>query len=460
MNSIYWFRKCKRLHDNKSLYDASVEGNVYPLYIECEKPELISDNRIQFINESLTELNSNLKKLGSNLIYIKGDPICVLEEKIKEWNIKSIYSEYDTEPHGIEMDKQVHKICNKYNVKLILNYSHTIFNLNTLYRKNNGTVLSYKSFLNIIKEEKIDIASTPNKIDTPYFENSFSIENIKCTKKFVGGEIVALNILHSLDGEWIRSFLKPRTIHLSDTPLSTSILSPYINTGCISVKYILKYLRGIKVNLSMRYQETFEGQFIWRDFYYFIGTYTKNFNRNRNSISRNIKWDKNKSYLRAWTDGKTGYPFIDAIMIQLRLEGWIHHLARHAVACFLTRGDLYLNWEHGRDVFEELLLDSDYFANNGNWLWVSASSLFNQYWKVYNPITFGKKMDPEGIYIRKYVPILKNFPDKYIYSPWRAPNNLQIECKCIIGIDYPQPIVDHKETRRINIEKLKEYYRV
>lgn len=101
------------------------------------------------------------------------------------------------------------------------------------------------------------------------------------------------------------------------------------------------------------------------------------------------------------------YPFIDAVMTQLRTEGWIHHLARHAVACFLTRGDLWQHWEAGAAVFDELLLDADWSLNSANWMWLSASAFFHQYFRVYSPIAFGKKTDPEGLYIKKYLPVLR-----------------------------------------------------
>lgn len=121
-------------------------------------------------------------------------------------------------------------------------------------------------------------------------------------------------------------------------------------------------------------------------------------------------------------------------MTQLRLEGWIHHLARHSVACFLTRGDLYISWERGLEVFEELLLDADWALNAGNWMWLSASAFFHQYYRVYSPIAFGKKVDKQGEYIRKYVPVLKHFPDEYIYEPWKAPLAVQKLAKCIVSL--------------------------
>lgn len=145
-------------------------------------------------------------------------------------------------------------------------------------------------------------------------------------------------------------------------------------------------------------------------------------------------------------------------MNQLRTEGWMHHLGRHLVACFLTRGDLWISWEQGRDVFDKYLLDADYALNNANWMWLSASAFFHQYWKVYSPVSFFQSKDKNGDYIRKWVPILKKFPPEYIYEPWKAPIQLQKGCGCIIGTDYPAPIVDHKEVSQRNIGRLKVIY--
>jgi len=107
-------------------------------------------------------------------------------------------------------------------------------------------------------------------------------------------------------------------------------------------------------------------------------------------------------------------------MVQLRETGFIHHLARHAVACFLTRGDLWQSWEKGAEVFDEWLLDADWALNNGNWMWLSCSCFFYQYFRCYSPVAFPKKWDPKGNYIKKWLPQFKDFPVKYIYEPWKA----------------------------------------
>ena len=145
-------------------------------------------------------------------------------------------------------------------------------------------------------------------------------------------------------------------------------------------------------------------------------------------------------------------------MAQLRTEGWMHHLARHSVACFLTRGDLYCSWEAGRDVFDRHLIDADWALNAANWQWLSASAFFSQYFRVYSPIAFGKQYDKNGDYIRKYLPVLKDMPAKYIYEPWTAPPEVQRKAGCVVGQDYPAPIVDHAVVSKANMAKMKAAY--
>lgn len=145
-------------------------------------------------------------------------------------------------------------------------------------------------------------------------------------------------------------------------------------------------------------------------------------------------------------------------MSQLRTEGWMHHLARHLVACFLTRGDLWVSWELGRDVFEKYLVDADWSINNFSWHWLSCSAFFHQYFRCYGPTTFFKKTDPEGAYIRKHLPILNKYPDKYIYEPWMAPSHVQEAAGCIVGKDYPGRIVDHAKVNKINMGKMKKAF--
>jgi cryptochrome len=177
-----------------------------------------------------------------------------------------------------------------------------------------------------------------------------------------------------------------------------------------------------------------------------------------NKYCRQVPWDDDPTLLKAWKEGRTGFPWIDATMRQLAQEGWIHHLGRHAVACFLTRGDLWQSWEEGAKHFEAQLLDADYALNGFNWLWLSCSGFFFQYFRCYSPIAFQKKNDPMGVYIRHYVPELAKLPDKYIYEPWEAPKAVLEKAGVKLGTNYPHPIVDHAIVSKENMARMKEAY--
>lgn len=288
--------------------------------------------------------------------------------------------------------------------------------------------------------------------------------------KFRPGEVAGLKRIQDFITErvaWTATFQKPMTSPNSLQP-STTVISPYLTSGCISVRQVfyaiddcIKKHKGTKTSPPT----SLVGQLFFREMWYGNAHFQPNFDISKaknNPIARDIPWDESelaKKNLKKWEMGTTGYPFIDAIMTQLRLEGWIHHLARHMVACFLTRGDLWVSWEEGAKVFDRYLIDADYSLNSCNWMWLSCTAFFYQYFRCYSPIAFGKKTDPKGDYIRKYVPQLKNYPDKYIYEPWKAPLNLQKQFKCVIGTDYPKRIVDnHTVTSKENMAKMKIAY--
>lgn len=264
------------------------------------------------------------------------------------------------------------------------------------------------------------------------------------------------------DELWVARFEKPNTAPNSLEP-STTVLSPYLKFGCLSSRLFHQRLKEILKWQTKHSQPPVSliGQMMWREFYYTVAAAEPNFDRMLGNVyCLQIPWEEHPDHLKAWTYGQTGYPFIDAIMRQLRQEGWIHHLARHAVACFLTRGDLWISWEEGQRVFEQLLLDQDWALNAGNWMWLSASAFFHQYFRVYSPVAFGKKTDPKGNYIRKYVPELAKYPAGCIYEPWKASLSDQRAYGCVLGTDYPHRIVKHEVVHKENIKRMGAAYKV
>ncbi|XP_017164937.1 cryptochrome-1-like [Poecilia reticulata] len=259
---------------------------------------------------------------------------------------------------------------------------------------------------------------------------------------------------------WVANFERPR-MNANSLLASPTGLSPYLRFGCLSCRLFYFKLTDLyrKVKKNSSPPLSLYGQLLWREFFYTAATSNPRFDKMEgNPICVRIPWDKNPEALAKWAEAKTGFPWIDAIMTQLRQEGWIHHLARHAVACFLTRGDLWISWEEGMKVFEELLLDADWSVNAGSWMWLSCSSFFQQFFHCYCPVGFGRRTDPNGDFIRRYLPVLRGFPAKFIYDPWNAPESVQAAAKCIIGVHYPKPMVHHAEASRLNIERMKQIY--
>merc|ERR1712106_187778 len=258
---------------------------------------------------------------------------------------------------------------------------------------------------------------------------------------------------------WVASFGRPKMTPQSLYASRTG-LSPYLRFGCLSARRFFAELNDLyrKIKKSPA-PLSLHGQLLWREFYYTAATTNPKFDHMEgNPICVQIPWDRNPEALAKWAHGRTGFPWIDAIMSQLRKEGWIHNVARHAVACFLTRGDLWVSWEEGQKVFDELLLDADWSVNAGTWLWLSCSSFFQQFFHCYCPVRFGRKADANGDFIRKYLPALKNFPTRYIHEPWTAPEAVQKSAKCIIGQDYPKPMCNHAYVSKLNMERMKQVY--
>ncbi|NXC99210.1 CRY1 protein, partial [Certhia familiaris] len=436
----------------------------------------------RFLLQCLEDLDANLRKLNSRLFVIRGQPADVFPRLFKEWNIAKLSIEYDSEPFGKERDAAIKKLASEAGVEVIVRISHTLYDLDKIIELNGGQPpLTYKRFQTLISRmeplempvetitpEVMKKCTTPvsddhdEKYGVPSLEElGFDTDGLP-SAVWPGGETEALTRLerHLERKAWVANFERPR-MNANSLLASPTGLSPYLRFGCLSCRLFYFKLTDLykKVKKNSSPPLSLYGQLLWREFFYTAATNNPRFDKMEgNPICVQIPWDKNPEALAKWAEGRTGFPWIDAIMTQLRQEGWIHHLARHAVACFLTRGDLWISWEEGMKVFEELLLDADWSVNAGSWMWLSCSSFFQQFFHCYCPVGFGRRTDPNGDYIRRYLPVLRGFPAKYIYDPWNAPESIQKAAKCIIGVNYPKPMVNHAEASRLNIERMKQIY--
>jgi deoxyribodipyrimidine photo-lyase len=225
----------------------------------------------------------------------------------------------------------------------------------------------------------------------------------------------------------------------------TSRLSPYIHFGCVSVREIEERLP------AGAGPDAFRRQLCWRDFHHHVLLHHPRNARSelQERYRGKISWSGSETRFRAWCEGRTGFPLVDAGMRQLLRQGWMHNRARLVAGSFLTKS-LGIDWRRGERHFMRMLVDGDEANNNGNWQWVASVGTDPQpvFRRIYNPARQMERHDPDGRYVRRHVPELRRVPDEHLAEPWRMPVELQREVGCILGEDYPEPIVDHAQARR------------
>ncbi|OAA38050.1 cryptochrome-2 [Metarhizium rileyi] len=351
-------------------------------------------------------------------------------------------------------------------------------------------------------------AQTRERKDAAYVSiagpgGDFAIETLEelgfpaATTPHRGGESIALKNLAGIikDKRYTATFEKPKTSPAQFDPQSTTLLSPFLHFGALSAREFYWRVQDV-VDAYGKGSSTppvsLTGQLIFRDMYFAAqaAVGAKFTQTAGNPYCRFIPWhlpsetdshtglvtDKYKvdsedaeTMFQRWKQGVTGFPWIDALMRQLIYTGWMHHLGRHSVACFLTRGGCYIDWERGAEVFEVHLLDHEPACNAGNWQWLSCTAFFSQYFRCYSPVSFGQKWDKNGGLIRKWVPELKDLDSKYIYEPWKAP--IQDQKRAGVRVTgnglgdredgtYPKPMFDFGKRREICINAMKTAYGV
>ncbi|KAF0709092.1 hypothetical protein As57867_006082, partial [Aphanomyces stellatus] len=482
-----WFRKGLRLHDNLALIDAT-RGASHLIPLVVIDPFLVHPDRcgarpLQFFLECLEDLDQSLRQLhASRLVVLTGDPVEVIPRVAQDWRVSKLCYEMDTGRYGSIRDAKIAAALATTSTRVHAFPGHTLYAADDVraaygpsypiqcadFRKRTahlvvGAPLSAPVSVPPLPANHdnfiLDRSSIPTLADLGFHE---ILEPIA----LVGGESHALRRLDAAfaDEEHIRTYSKQDTSPLAVDPASSSSLSPFIARGSLSIRLVYSKLMGILARGSppqpphLEPPRSFLGQLLWREFHYACSYLTPNYYSVENNplCPQALTWSQDETKLQAWARGRTGYPWIDAAMRQLRAEGWIHNHARNAVACFLTRGDLWIDWRLGRDLFEKLLVDADPALNNGGWLWQSGSVYLPRNFSAQHPATYPKKFadSGHGAYIRRYVPALAKMPAKYIYEPWKASMDVQVAAGCILGRDYPHRLVIHESESRVLFERM------
>lgn len=257
------------------------------------------------------------------------------------------------------------------------------------------------------------------------------------------GEDQAKDRLEEFCREDLADYAVDRDYPAKDT---TSRLSPYLATGQCSIRQVYQQVLNQEDSPG---RETFFKELAWREFYHMIYHFHPH-QHNQEIIKkyRGLTWRRSEQDFNRWREGQTGFPIIDAAMNQLKQEGWLHNRLRMLVASFLTK-DLMIDWRWGEAYFSQMLIDYDSASNIGGWQWAaSVGTDACPYFRVFNPTVQSKKFDKEGAFIRKYVPVLAEVPEKYIHEPAKMPEKEREKIGLRLGTDYPLPMVDHKEQRQ------------
>lgn len=487
--TIYWITRDMRLHDNPALL-AAIENSahVLPVHVfdpETDSPDELSYHSMRFRLESLCDMDASLRILGSRICCLHGSPDQVIPSLVEEVNAKRVVMTECSEAPYLAVVAGVNKCLSaKFGIEIEQVMGHTLWPLKELLRLNGGVApLTYTHFYRNATRAGVpappaDAPRTmpplPDMVEASLRDGNefaYAIPSLSqlafveptisgvvlSGNRFVGGERVALVRLSEYlsSTERVTEFDKSKTNPLQMN--ETTQLSPYMSHGCISVR--LMHYRISSMHRVKSFKElptSLVGQLYWREFFYLVASTVPDFeSSSKNPICRRIDWERNEAMYSKWKNGTTGFPFIDACMRQIYLQGWTHHLCRHSVATFMSRGDLYLNWEDGAGYFMKYMIDADWSINYGNWIWLSASGFWSDVFRVTNPCTFPRQYDADGEYVRRFIPALRNMPSEFIYEPSKAPEDVQAAAGCIVGKDYPEPMVDHVSASRSCIERLR-----
>jgi len=447
MTAVWWIRRDLRLTDNPALQAALEAAPVIPVFIL--DPDLHSrpaSGRQAFLFNSLRSLDADLRRRGSYLVVRRGEPREILTSLLVETSASAIYAEEDYTPYARKRDRV---IARELPLELVLGQvvQHPEF-----VKKANGTPYTvYTPYSRIWKSllpETLSIIPAPERIPMPEGIRSESIPDAPESGLFPGGETEALRRLDQFTGSKIFRYAEKRNRMDLD---GTSALSPYLRFGLVGLRQAVSNarlaIRQVRDTEDERGAEVWLNELIWREFYIQILYHFPHVLKTAfNPSLAKIRWNDDVGLFERWKDGQTGYPVVDAAMRQLRQAGWMHNRARMIVASFLVK-DLLINWQWGERWFMESLLDGDLAANNGGWQWTAGTGTdAAPYFRIFNPILQSKKFDPNGDYIRKWVPELVGLSDDDIHAPWEK----NVETR-----NYPKPIIDHRAAREITLAAYK-----
>jgi deoxyribodipyrimidine photo-lyase len=453
---ILWFRRNLRLHDNAALAAAIESGRaVLPIYIVDEMDD--GGATRWWLHHSLTSLDANLRNHGAGLMVRAGRPADLIAEIVDATGAESVFLTRRREPAARDQERALAAAL-----------------------ADRCAVHSFDDSYLLRPDDVLTLAGTPFKVFTPFWRAAKGLgepraplakpDSFETTLAGLdAGEIDSLQLL-PVTPDWaggLRDTWKPGETgaferldaagqvapsyaeHRDRPDIDgTSRLSPHLHFGEISPRQAWNDITLADTDSDRRGSDALLRQLYWREFSaYLLYHFPHLPNAPLRAEFGSFPWVEDIGGLRAWQKGLTGYPIVDAGMRQLWHTGWMHNRVRMIVASFLVK-DLRISWRRGAEWFMDTLVDADLANNSASWQWVAGSGTdAAPYFRIFNPVLQGRKFDPTGYYVRRWVPELARFPANRIHEPWKASEAEQRAAGTVIGSDYPAPIVDHASAR-------------
>jgi len=446
--ALVWFRRDLRVHDHPALAAAHREcEQVVPVFVL--DPRLLqgrfpSRNRAWFLHRCLAELREELRERGADLVVREGRPEEELPALAREAGASALYFASDVSPFAMARDRRVEAALEGVEVRR--QPGLFVADVGRVRTKDGGPFSVFSPFHRAWERApRREVVAAPARLAFPSGlvpGRLPAAPEPEAADPLPPGERAARERMEA----WLRSGLGRYHERHDLLPGGTSELSPSLHFGCLSPRELEQRAR----DHGGPGAEAFVRQLAWRDFYaHVLLSHPGNARHAHRRAYDALEWDDDDGLLDAWREGRTGFPVVDAAMRQLRERGWMHNRGRLIVGSFLTK-DLHLDWRHGEAHFMRHLLCGDEASNNGNWQWIASVGVdpAPYFRRMYNPMTQQRRHDPGGDYVRRWVPELRAVPLERLAEPWTMSAGEQRAAGCVIGEDYPAPIVDHKHERQ------------
>lgn len=468
MRGIVWLRRDLRLSDQPALTAACEAcSEVIPLFVFDEpllQSHVFGSACVNFMLGCLESVAVSLADRGLILQWSRGEPVEEVVRAAREWKVDVVYWNRDYEPGAINRDRAVQQRLAQIGVIVRTFKDHVVFEAEEVRSATGEPMQRYSAYRarwwtkwqavqptvlpvpRLLKAEKAASLPIPSPLPTA---SDLGYEPV--TLWIEPGERNAQKRLRRFVEGPIHTYITGRNLPAVD---GSSILSPHFRFGTLSARAAVHAaLASLAQGRHVSRPDVFIwiDELVWREFFQqvlaaFPRVVDEPFRQVPAPAPRAPGTERDRLY-ETWCEGKTGFPIVDAGMRQLNQTGWMHNRVRMIVASFLIK-DLRIDWQSGERYFMQRLIDADVAANNGNWQWCASTGTdAMQGYRIFNPLLQSKKFDPKGEYIRKYVPELADVPTDQIHAPHLMTHEEQALAKCRIGIDYPSPIVDHRQAR-------------